>query len=115
MKYLTVTAALATLALSHLTVAHAETNTQRRSETVKFSDLDITSRAGATVLYQRLVTAAAHVCRDPGESHRPELQAQRSRCRDQAVGDAVVTIDTPAVTTIAAQHGLRVAQGAGSN
>ena len=111
MKYLTVTAALTMLALSHVSVALGETNTQRRSETVKFSDLDITGRAGATVLYQRLVTAAAHVCRDPMEGHRPELQAQRSRCRDQAVGDAVVTIDAPAVTTIAAQHGLRVAQG----
>lgn len=115
MKYLTVSAALATLALSHLTVAHGEANTQRRSETVKFSDLDITSRGGATVLYQRLITAAEHVCRDPGESHLPDLGAQRTRCRDQAVGDAIVTVDAPAVTTIAEEHRLHAAKGAGSN
>ncbi len=48
MKYFTATVALATLSLSLVSGAHtAETNTPRRSETVNFSDLDITSAGGA--------------------------------------------------------------------
>ncbi len=50
-----------------------------------------------------------------GESHLPDLGAQRTRCRDQAVGDAIVTVDAPAVTTIAEEHRLHAAKGAGSN
>ena len=115
MKYLTTTVALGTLALSQLTIAHAETNTQRRSETVRFADLDITSAAGARLLFQRLTTAAAHVCRDPGPSRVPDLTLQRDQCRERAIGDAVATVAAPAVTTIAEQHGLHTSKATGSN
>lgn len=115
MKYLTATVALTALGLSHLSVAHSETNTQQRSETVKFSDLDISSPGGARLLFQRLTAAAARVCRDPGESHLPDLQLQAAQCRNQALGDAVATLDAPAVMRIAEEHGLHPSKAAGSN
>ena len=115
MKRLTATVALSTLVLSHLTIAHAETNAQHRSETVKFADLDIGSPGGARLLFQRLTSAAAHVCRDPGPSYVPDLLLQRDQCRDRAIGDAVATVDAPAVTAIAEAHGLHPSKAAGSN
>ena len=98
--------ALATLACGHLSVARGATDTQKRTETVKFADLDVTTERGADRLYQRLSTAANHVCRDLGDGPLTVTRSERLACESQAVGSAVGIIDTPAVTTVAHAHGV---------
>ena len=55
-------------------------------ETVSFKDLNIDSRAGAAILYQRLHAAARHVCftewdRDPVRMQQAEICANEAESR----------------------------------
>jgi UrcA family protein len=106
MKNTTALVALATLAFGPLTLARGATDPQHRTELVKFADLDVTSERGAARLFQRLNSAANHVCRDFRDWHQPLMRSQRLECENQAIGAAVGAIDAPAVTNIAREHGV---------
>jgi UrcA family protein len=105
MKEMTATLALALFALGNLTAAHGESNPQQRSETVKFGDLDLTTKRGATRLFERLSLAASRVCSDPNE-HLPVMRIELLQCRNQAIGTALGVVAAPALTSIARDHGV---------
>jgi UrcA family protein len=73
--------------------------------TVRFADLDATSAAGASVLYQRIKNAAASVCRDLEPGRQVALMEPYANCLHQAIGNAVAKVDRPAVTAYAVAHG----------
>lgn len=108
MKNLNILVAAATIAICGATIAQADGAFVPRSVTVRFADLDTASAQGAAVLYRRLQSAAESVCRDlePGQ----ELARRRvyANCIQTALGNAIVKVDRPAVTTYAVAHGVPV-------
>jgi UrcA family protein len=64
---------------------------------VKYGDLNISTTAGANVLYRRIRAAAVQVCGVP--DHRELARsAQAEACTARAVADAVAKVDAPALT-----------------
>jgi UrcA family protein len=105
MKSMTTLVALATFALSNVSIAHSDM-TQCRSETLKFADLDVTTVDGAAALFQRLGDAAERVCRNPLLGRSPDWTQAYSHCVHDALGGAVAKVNTPAVVAFARQHGV---------
>jgi UrcA family protein len=74
-----------------------------RSVTVSYGDLNISSPAGATVLYGRIKRAAGLVCGtgpNPAEMGRHLIWRA---CVDGAVADAVATVGSPRLTALHAK------------
>lgn len=67
--------------------------------TVNYADLDISRPAGAQALYNRIKHAARSVCA-PLESQQLRRMALWRECYEQAVANAVATIDRPALTAL---------------
>ena len=112
MTKLPVLAAFAAIAAAPLTATHADSNEIKRSETVRYADLDLANPAGAVTLYRRLHIAAMDVCSDPAEwgySADPGYQ----RCVKEAMGGAVASVDQPVLTTYAEARGVAVASRKG--
>jgi UrcA family protein len=67
--------------------------------TVNYADLDVSKPAGAQQLYQRIKSAARKVCAplNGKDLHRMFLWRD---CYEQAVADAVATIDRPALSAL---------------
>ena len=65
---------------------------------VRYSDLDVSTVAGATALYQRLQGAAHFVCGAEGRSLAE--QDQWRGCVRSAVGQAVSAVHSPALSAI---------------
>jgi UrcA family protein len=63
---------------------------------VRFADLDVSHPEGAAVLYRRISAAAKRVCA-PIESFRYSLVDRRDTCIDQAITNAVNTVNQPAL------------------
>lgn len=76
----------------------ADGNSDTRSMTVRYADVNLTTVAGATALYQRIEGAARLVCGDSGRS----LAEQRAAkiCYQNAVAEAVSTVNNPTLTAI---------------
>lgn len=76
----------------------ADGNSDTRSMTVRYADVNLTTVAGATALYQRIEGAARLVCGDSGRS----LAEQRAAkiCYQNAVAEAVTTVNNPTLTAI---------------
>jgi UrcA family protein len=74
------------------------TESAARSVTVNYEDVNLTTLAGATRLYQRISDAARQVCGEPGYG----LQARRlwQDCYRAAVADAVAAVNSPMLTTV---------------
>ena len=74
-----------------------------RSVTVSFRDLDLTTTAGASTLYERLKGAARSVCDQP----RIGLQGFREwhACYDTALNDAVAKVNSPLLIAMHRGHG----------
>jgi UrcA family protein len=69
-----------------------------RSVTVNYRDLNLSTIAGATTLYQRLQGAARSVCDGPsGGLHA--YQEWRS-CYEAAIADAVAKVNSPLLTAV---------------
>jgi UrcA family protein len=67
--------------------------------TVKFSDLDIARRAGATKLYSRIQEAANAVCSTYDRSGLT-AQANFKVCVSDAIDRAVAKVESPALNTV---------------
>ena len=73
---------------------------QLQQTTVRYGDLNIASKQGASTLLARIRKAAAASC--TVDSALSDMMAGRiKQCRDQAVSQAVATVDSPELTTMA--------------
>jgi UrcA family protein len=76
------------------------------SITVKYSDLDLASPAGAKALYRRIVAAALNVC--PTEDGRTlHFVALAEQCRSEAIERAVRSVDNTQLAMIYAASSKR--------
>jgi UrcA family protein len=66
---------------------------------VDFSGMDLSTSKGATLLYHQLKNAAAQVCRS-FEGRALSLEAQRLRCYNKALSEAVVDVNRPLLTAL---------------
>ena len=89
------TAAVAAVCLASVTIiAHAD----EAARTVRYSDLNLNTQAGAAVLYKRIRNAAEAVCGDVGP--RPLAQAVAVKaCVDRAVFTGVRSVNAPMLTS----------------
>lgn len=95
------TAALAaTAAVAGLAHAQDAALSSAHQLTVRYSDLDVSTTSGATVLYQRLQGAAHFVCGAEGRSLAD--QTQWRGCVSRAVDQAVTAVHSPALSAIQA-------------
>jgi UrcA family protein len=78
--------------------AQADAADAPRSTTVSYRDLNLSTIAGATVLYQRLRHAAEWVCDERGTG----LERYRiwHSCYRAAIADAVAKVNSPLVTQL---------------
>jgi UrcA family protein len=68
---------------------------------VKFSEVQLTSQAGAESLYKKLRAAARSVCDDNAGGHRTlEVRARDQKCVNQVLADAVRRINQPMLTAL---------------
>jgi UrcA family protein len=81
----------------------AISSTDTRSIVVRYADLDINTRQGASALYRRIAVAAQQVCPDAdiGDLHRI---SQVRVCRQQAVARAVQAIGSPLLAALDAEN-----------
>jgi UrcA family protein len=85
---------VATLALS--AAGHAQSpNAAAPSFTVRYSELDLLSDAGAHTLYEHIQNAALHVCRQVAP-----LGIANQRCRQTLIDAAVTDVNAPALTAL---------------
>lgn len=96
----------ALLAASSFVAAAAEADIAPQSVLVRFADLDTAHVPGAAALYGRLKFAAESVCRELGLDRAQKLRGTYDHCVRKAIGDAVMKVDRPALTTYAAAHGV---------
>ncbi len=87
-------------------LAHAQGTDARRTETVRYEDLDLNNREGAVTLFRRLHNAAADVCATPADGSGPAAVPVYQRCVDHALGDAVSEVGQPALTAYAQARGV---------
>jgi UrcA family protein len=108
MKNIALIPALAVLVVSRYANAATDPGIGIPSETVHFADLDIAQISGAANLYQRLDLAANDVCkglsRDLGRNLA--LWKPYHDCVRAALGRAVASVNAPALTALAAAHGI---------
>jgi len=69
-----------------------------RTMTVTYRDLNLSTVAGATTLYQRIKGAARSVCGDEGR--RFDEQRQWNSCYRGAIAGAVATVHSPLLTAV---------------
>ncbi len=105
------TAALAaSAACASFAQAQALSSTDAHQLRVRYSDLDVSTVAGATVLYQRLQGAAHFVCGEEGRSLAE--QTQWRGCVNSAVGQAVSAVHSAPLSAIEADGAARSMQTA---
>ena len=109
-KFARLTAAVA-LAAVCITTAHAQLVLEPRRETVKFGDLDTVNAQGAEVLFSRLKTAAAHVCRDLDMGHGFPISRAHADCLNAALAKGIADVRRPQLTAYAASRGVVPAGG----
>ncbi|HXA35643.1 MAG TPA: UrcA family protein [Steroidobacteraceae bacterium] len=95
------TAIYCTLGAAALCIASASVQAEEAlpSKTVQFADLNITSEAGAKVLYSRIRAAARDVCHDSSGGD-PILRLGVSACIAKAVDKAVKDVNSPVLTSL---------------
>jgi UrcA family protein len=97
---LSLSLAAATL-LASAAPAKAQPDDQSTSVRVRFTDLDISHPAGASVLLKRIERAAVTVCGgEPGSSFLGQNSAYQ-QCREDAISQAVRRVDAPMLTAAA--------------
>jgi UrcA family protein len=86
--------------------AWADSNLEAHSITVHYEDLNANSPRGAGMLYARIRIAAETVCGDLGSSRSLVLLSRYADCVHGAIGAAVASVNSPAVTEYAAARGI---------
>ncbi len=81
--------------------AHAQISDTVPSVTVKYSDLNIGSQAGAQVLLKRIDAAASTACGGAPDIRQLDQLASFEACRRPAVARAVAAVDSPMLTAMA--------------
>jgi UrcA family protein len=102
---------LAVIAAAAFTIAQAHAESEIRSTTVRFAELDTNSSSGAAMLFARLNYAAKSVCRDLEPGRELSLSRAYAACVHEAIVKAVADIGRPALTEYAASHGILAAGG----
>jgi UrcA family protein len=92
-----VAAALSTVLLAHTVSAAPNDTVQIR---VTYSDLDLSTAAGAQTLYRRIKGAAYQACKSHGRFSTLMSRTAWRRCYDGAVADAVAQVDRPSLTAL---------------
>jgi UrcA family protein len=105
MNNLITLAAIAALSTLTLSVAKADTDPTRRSQTVQFADLDPTNIHGVASLYQRIKSAAKNVCHELRPDRGLNGSQLYARCVQETLSNALVEIHRPALTAYAAERG----------
>jgi UrcA family protein len=100
---------LGTAALDTLTTSAGAAEQDPPTKTVRFNDLDISTPAGAKVLYRRIQAAAREVCQQPMSTDLHLVGAERV-CRDKAIDNAVRSVNAAALTQLRFGSELRVAR-----
>jgi UrcA family protein len=78
------------------------------SKRVSYADLDISTPAGAKVLYRRIVRAAKDVCEFSGFDSLGAAQLM-NRCIDYAIDNAVKDVGAPALSALRPSGAIHVA------
>lgn len=91
-------AVLGTLAAGFAGVSAAADDSEVRSETVHFADLNLSTPQGATALYRRIKWAARDVCE--WNDDLLEMQVNAQPCVDKAIADAVTRVGRPELTAV---------------
>ena len=86
----------AVLALAYSGIAPALPHEQLRSETVRFSDLNMSTPEGIQALYVRIHAAAWRVCSNTDGD--PLYQLGAAYCAKQAEAKAIKTLNLPQLT-----------------
>lgn len=76
----------------------ADPGVGRRSVTVNYRDLDLSTIEGATALYQRLKGAARSVC--DGPSTGVAAYQEWRHCYEAAMADAVAKVNSPLLSAL---------------
>lgn len=77
--------------------------------TVHYSDLNLSTTAGATTLYNRIVGAAQFVCGEVGYPNGIDMQNYWNTCFRAAVNDAVTKVHSPILTQVANKESAKAA------
>jgi UrcA family protein len=85
--------------LPSVTVRAAPAKNELPSMTVSYFDLDLATPAGVQTLYDRMKDAARTVCASLESKQLGRMSPWRD-CYQQAVEDAVATVDRPALTAL---------------
>jgi len=95
------TAIFCTLGAAALCAASASVQAAEEvsSKTVKFADLNITSEAGAKVLYGRIRDAARDVC-GVSSGGDPILRTGVNACIQKAIDKAVKDVNSPVLSSL---------------
>jgi UrcA family protein len=78
-----------------------------RTRTVSFQDLDVTRAAGVAALYARIKVAAQEVCEPVNARALSSVQLAR-RCMDDAMADAVASVNSPRLTDYGHAKAMRI-------
>jgi UrcA family protein len=92
----------AALTCSIATVSFASDGSDALQVKVKYDDLNVSSTAGATTLYNRIRDAADTVCRPLHPFNIADLRAQTvfAACLQKAMSNAINEVNQPALFTI---------------
>jgi UrcA family protein len=95
--------------LSFATVSSADDGTTLPHVIVKFGDLDVSNPQGASLLYDRIQTAARNVCSRFVDPWNLVAMANRKECVDKTILDTVTKINSSALTAVySAKTGKKV-------
>lgn len=92
-------AVLGTLAAGFAGVSAAADNSEVRSETVHYADLNLSTPQGAAALYRRIKWAAQDVC-GWNDDDLLVMQVSAQPCVDKAIADAVTRVGRLELTAI---------------
>jgi UrcA family protein len=70
---------------------------------LSYAGLDLSSPAGAEILYRRLKVAAQRVC-ESFDDRPPAQHARWVACVQKALSDAVISVNQPQLTTLYRTH-----------
>ena len=93
-------AILSVLAFSFATVSSANDGTTLPHVIVKFGDLDVSNPQGASLLYDRIQTAARDVCSRSVDPWDLPGMANREKCAEKTILDTVIKINRSALTAV---------------